>query len=270
MDCEYLATGHYARIIFDADRNRWLLARGEKVGVLRVRLYRPFSVRHFLQDQSLKASSIAAAQPELLLDQLPVGKFKEAAWSVSQLQHEQLWQRVKEVMQAEQPVLTAVTQRQLKIDAQTLMQISLPEAPVPQWVSMTPSSARGKRRAQIWLEYLLWLAALPADAPLLNYERIEVCNDVTIRCSGIGPEDARVHLARWMQACSISKRPIGLLLMIPTGSTALRCCNWLPSPSSACCWPWACLLSLSACWCRSWVVSPKTPRGLRWVLVRGI
>ena len=29
MDCEYLATGHYARIIFDADRNRWLLARGE-------------------------------------------------------------------------------------------------------------------------------------------------------------------------------------------------------------------------------------------------
>lgn len=26
MDCEYLATGHYARIIFDADRNRWLLA----------------------------------------------------------------------------------------------------------------------------------------------------------------------------------------------------------------------------------------------------
>lgn len=29
MDCEYLATGHYARIIFDADRNRWLLARGD-------------------------------------------------------------------------------------------------------------------------------------------------------------------------------------------------------------------------------------------------
>ena len=159
-----------------------------------------YAVRHFLQDQSLKASSIEAAQPELLLDQLPVGKFKEAAWSVSQLQHEQLWQRVKEVMRAEQPVLTAVTQRQLKIDAQTLMQISLPEAPVPQWVSMTPASARGKRRAQIWLEYLLWLAALPADAPLLNYERIEVCNDVTIRCSGVGTEDARVHLARWMQA----------------------------------------------------------------------
>lgn len=29
MDCKYLATGHYARIIFDADRNRWLLARGD-------------------------------------------------------------------------------------------------------------------------------------------------------------------------------------------------------------------------------------------------
>lgn len=28
MDCEYLATGHYARIIFDEGQNRWLLARG--------------------------------------------------------------------------------------------------------------------------------------------------------------------------------------------------------------------------------------------------
>lgn len=29
LDCEYLATGHYARIIFDAAKNRWLLARGD-------------------------------------------------------------------------------------------------------------------------------------------------------------------------------------------------------------------------------------------------
>ncbi|RZU46767.1 pyruvate-ferredoxin/flavodoxin oxidoreductase [Fluviicoccus keumensis] len=37
----------------------WLLARGEKVGVLRVRLYRPFSVRHFLD--ALPASVTALA-----------------------------------------------------------------------------------------------------------------------------------------------------------------------------------------------------------------
>ncbi|MDO8330102.1 MAG: pyruvate:ferredoxin (flavodoxin) oxidoreductase [Fluviicoccus sp.] len=37
----------------------WLLARGEKVGVLRVRLYRPFSVRHFLQ--ALPATTTAMA-----------------------------------------------------------------------------------------------------------------------------------------------------------------------------------------------------------------
>ena len=29
MDCDYLATGHYARIVFDAASNRWLLARGD-------------------------------------------------------------------------------------------------------------------------------------------------------------------------------------------------------------------------------------------------
>ena len=159
-----------------------------------------YAVRHFLQDQSVKNESSQAVQPELLLDQLPVGKFKDAAWSVSQLQHEQLWQRVQVLMQPNSPELTAVTQRQLKVDDQTLMQITVPEQPVQQWLSMTPSSARGRRRAQIWLEYLLWLASLPTDAPALNYERIEVCNDVTIRCSGIQPEDARVHLARWMQA----------------------------------------------------------------------
>lgn len=159
-----------------------------------------YAVRHFMQDQSLQQAPNAAAQPELLLDQLPVGKFKDAAWAVSQLQYEQLWERVSEVMHPDAPELTAVTQRQLKIDDQTLMQITVPETPVQQWVSMTASSARGRRRAQIWLEYLLWLASLPADAPLLNYQRVEVCNDVTIRCAGISPEDARMHLTRWMQA----------------------------------------------------------------------
>lgn len=189
-----------------------------------------YAVRDFLQEQRLKTDAAnlapAAFQPELLLDQLPVGKFKDAAWAVSQQQHEQLWERLKQAMQPAQPELTAVTQRRLKMDDQILMQITVPEHPVEQWVSMTPSSARGRRRAQIWLEYLLWLAALPADAPMLDYERIEVCNDVTIRCAGLGPEDARVHLARWMQAWRYGQQqplvlPAALLLATDKNSALM-------------------------------------------------
>jgi pyruvate-ferredoxin/flavodoxin oxidoreductase len=41
----------------------WLLARGDKVGVLRVRLYRPFSVRHFLQALPASVHRLGRAGP---------------------------------------------------------------------------------------------------------------------------------------------------------------------------------------------------------------
>ena len=178
------------------------------------------ALRHFLQDRPLQDQ----AQPALLLDQLPAGKFREAAWSVSRQQHEELLERVCQVTQSGQPELTPVTQRQLKIEPQILMQITVPEAPARQWISMTASSARGRRRAQIWLEYLLWLASLPADAPHEAYERIEVCSDVTIHCTGIAPQDARMHLARWMQAWRYGQqRPLVLpaALMLASKDGAL-------------------------------------------------
>ena len=178
------------------------------------------ALRHFLQEQPLQDQ----AQPALLLDQLPAGKFREAAWSVSRQQHEELLERVCQVTQSGQPELTPVTQRQLKIEPQILMQITVPEAPARQWISMTASSARGRRRAQIWLEYLLWLASLPADAPHEAYERIEVCSDVTIHCTGIAPQDARMHLARWMQAWRYGQqRPLVLpaALMLASKDGAL-------------------------------------------------
>ena len=180
-----------------------------------------YALRDFLQDQTEQDM-----QTELLLDQLPVGKFKEAAWTVSQQQYTDLLERVKKITQTEQPELTVITQRQLKIDAQTLMQITVPAQPVQQWISMTASSARGRRRAQIWLEYLLWLASLPPSAFALTYERIEVCNDVTIRCSGIAPEDAPIYLARWMQAWRYGQQhplvlPAALMLATKDGALIL-------------------------------------------------
>ena len=61
---------------------------------------------------------------------------------------------------------------------------------------------------------------------MLDYERIEVCNDVTIRCAGLSPEDARVHLARWMQAWRYGQQqplvlPAALLLATDKNSALM-------------------------------------------------
>lgn len=152
-----------------------------------------YAVRNtLLQSEQSKES-------DLLLDQLPVGKLKEAAWQSSQQQHEALLEIVKDITQTDPPQLTAVTQRILKIDAKIQMHITVPAIETACWISLTASSARGRRRAQVWLEYLLWLSSLP-EQDMQAYERVEVCSDTVIRCSGIRPADARIYLAKWMDA----------------------------------------------------------------------
>lgn len=58
------------------------------------------------------------------------------------------------------PAVTQTTQRIWRIAKQLHMNITVPKSETRDWVSMEPSSARAKRRAKVWLEYLLWLAYL--------------------------------------------------------------------------------------------------------------
>jgi exodeoxyribonuclease V gamma subunit len=136
---------------------------------------------------------------DLLSDQLPVGKLKEATWNNSLQQHEALLERVKAVTQSDVATLTPVTQRVLSLDDNLQMQITVPAEPVQTWVSLTASSARGRRRAQIWLEYLLWLHSLP-EHDTQAYQRIEVCGDLTVSCQDVSPAKAREYIQAWLKA----------------------------------------------------------------------
>ncbi|RFS29010.1 exonuclease V subunit gamma [Acinetobacter sp. SWAC5] len=153
--------------------------------------------KYAVRNSLLQSTQIASE--DLLLDQLPVGKLKEATWNSSLQQHEALLERVKAVTQSDDATLTPVTQRMLSLETNLQMQITVPAKPVQTWVSLTASSARGRRRAQIWLEYLLWLHSLP-EQETQSYQRIEVCGDLTVYCQGVSPAQARVHIQAWLKA----------------------------------------------------------------------
>ena len=70
--------------------------------------------------------------------------------------------RAKTVIQYTTVQLT--TQRQWRIDAGLVMNITVPQQAGQHWVSLDASSGRAKRRAKVWLEYLLWLSYLNVDA----------------------------------------------------------------------------------------------------------
>lgn len=152
-----------------------------------------YAIRDELQKSTAPESST------LFIDQLPVGTLKDAAWTMSLAQHEQQMQTVKEITETDPPQLTEVTQRLVKLSDALHLQVTMPIENQQRWVSLTAASARGRRRAQIWLEYLLWLYSLP-EHDQGSYVRIEVCKDAVVQCSGVTPADARHYLKAWVSA----------------------------------------------------------------------
>ncbi len=57
----------------------------------------------------------------------------------------------------------------------------------------------GKRRAKVWLEYLLWLAYLNEGSAGTERRRIVVFSDQTVICKGISSEQARQYLQPWFK-----------------------------------------------------------------------
>ena len=72
------------------------------------------------------------------------------------------------------PAVTQTTQRVWRIAKQLHMNITVPKSETQDWVSMEASSARAKRRAKVWLEYLLWLAYLNEGSAGTERRRIVV------------------------------------------------------------------------------------------------
>lgn len=148
-----------------------------------------YAIRHFLQQSEQQA------QPEVLIDQLPVGKVKYSAWQQGVFEQECLLERLHHYA----PAVTQTTQRIWRIAKQLHMNITVPKSETRDWVSMEPSSARAKRRAKVWLEYLLWLAYLNEGSAGAEKRRIVVFSDQTVICGGISSEQARQYLQPWFK-----------------------------------------------------------------------
>lgn len=93
-----------------------------------------YTIRHFLQQNEQQA------QPEALLDQLPVGKVQYSAWQQGIFEQECLLERLHHYASA----VTQTTQRVWRIAKQLHMNITVPKSETQDWVSMEASSARAK------------------------------------------------------------------------------------------------------------------------------
>jgi exodeoxyribonuclease V gamma subunit len=141
-----------------------------------------YQIRDFLQKQSTHSAEDSWSQEiGLLQNQLPIGKVQHSAWQISLAEQDSL----KERLQRYAADVTVTTQRQWRIDAGLVMNITVPQQAGQHWVSLDASSGRAKRRAKVWLEYLLWLSYLNVDAEKSKtLQRIAVFSDVTIISTG--------------------------------------------------------------------------------------
>lgn len=147
-----------------------------------------YAIRHFLQQQDNQAT------PAVLQDQLPVGKVQQSAWQQSCLEQQRLLERLQQYAVAP----TETTQRVWRVSKQLQMSCVTPKQMTQDWVSLDASSARAKRFAKVWLEYLLWLAILNHDSAA-SKRRIVVFSDQTVICEGLSAQQAQQYLQAWLQ-----------------------------------------------------------------------
>lgn len=147
-----------------------------------------YAIRYFLQQQDDQLS------PSLLQDQLPVGKVQHSAWQQSRLEQQRLLERLQQYA----PAPTETTQRVWRVSKQLQIACVTPKQLTQDWVSLDASSARAKRFAKVWLEYLLWLALIKSDAAT-EKRRIVVFSDQTVICEGLSSQQAQHYLNAWLQ-----------------------------------------------------------------------
>ncbi|AOA57170.1 exodeoxyribonuclease V subunit gamma [Acinetobacter larvae] len=180
--------------------------------------------RYALRDFMVQHQQPEALALPLLQDQLPVGKIQHSAWQMSQAEHSLLMQRLQRYGAAP----TQTTPRYWQASPTYRFQIELPAAGQSTWLSLDAASARGKRRAKVWLEYLFWLAAsdLAADQGT-DWQRIAVFSDVTLQCCGLSQQQAQAYLQQWLAASTQAAQqvlvlPAALLLSAAEKNKALH------------------------------------------------
>lgn len=147
-----------------------------------------YSIRQFLYEHD------HTAPLELLQDQLPVGKIMHSAWQQSSAEQTRLLARLQNYA----PAVSRTTQTIWRLSKQLHMNITVPLDNRSDWVSMEASSARAKRMACVWLEYLIWLAFGQQGAAAKTLRRIVVFSDKTVICEGLNAEQAKHYLDQWL------------------------------------------------------------------------
>ncbi|ANF80899.1 exonuclease V subunit gamma [Acinetobacter sp. NCu2D-2] len=150
-----------------------------------------YQVRDFLLQQDQKVEA------KLISDLLPVGKTLQATWISSQQEQELLHERLLKL----EKNLTSTTQRSWHYETDLILNITVPEdLHADYWLSMQSASASERRRAQVWLEYLLWLAYINDDTRSTQLERIVIFSNKTLSYKGVTSTQARQYLAYWLNA----------------------------------------------------------------------
>ncbi len=171
-----------------------------------------YSIRDFLQNSNEVSSEDLYL--EKLQDQLPIGKVQHAALEMSLAEQKSLLARLHRYADE----VTATTQRQWRYQSDLTLNITIPKNHVNRWVSLDASSSRAKRRAKIWLEYVIWLSYLDLnDEDSSKLERIVVFSDATVINSGITSKQAQYYLKQWFIAFDYAQKqplvlPAALLL----------------------------------------------------------
>ncbi len=146
----------------------------------------------------------------LLQDQLPVGKMQQAALSRVQQEYAALQSRMQKY--ATEPTVT--TQKTYSYDSAVIFNLTLPSTAATDWVSIQASAGRGRRRAQVWLEYLfwcLWQGQHQPDQDTQALRRVVVFNDVTVICQGITQAQAQQYFAEWITAWRYAEQQVLVL-----------------------------------------------------------
>jgi exodeoxyribonuclease V gamma subunit len=131
---------------------------------------------------------------QLLQNTLPVGKTRDATWKQSLLEQAFLRERLAAFSDEETPT----TQRTYRINQQLHINIRVPNVETTLWCNVVAARASNKRTAQVWLEYILWLAYANLGASGQLLERVVICNNDIIHFKGLSSDEAKKAVQAWI------------------------------------------------------------------------
>lgn len=147
-------------------------------------------------------TSTVPLAPELLMDRLPVGAAQDAYFLQSERDAAQIERRVQQYAQPEGKLgIDRLTEHLLSVADWQLL-IHVPQTPSTSlWLRCDPSSGRGKRQLQLWLEHLAWQVYRQTSAVDVQAQRgatVCVFSQQSLRFAPVEHTQATAWLLAWL------------------------------------------------------------------------